>query len=123
LCNRELRLQPWRIEWCKTFAYSDRSCVMSLSEYEQRVLDEIEQILSLDQPRLASLLRSPHAPRGRGLMAGLSLLWTGLAVVLLGVRADGGIGVALSVVGYLLIAASVGPAMTALRRRRRDHPR
>lgn len=96
---------------------------MSLSEYEQRVLDEIEQVLSLDQPRLASLLRSPHAPRGRGLMAGLSLLWTGLAVVLLGVRANGGIGVALSVVGYLLIAASVGPAMTALRRRRRDHPR
>ena len=48
---------------------------MALSNYEKRVLDEIEELLSGDDPRLASSLRNPrplHRVR-RGLL--LSTGW------------------------------------------------
>jgi hypothetical protein len=64
--------------------------------------------------------RAPCAgsPAHAGCFAGLILLFPGVTVVLLGVRAHGGIGVALAVVGFLLIAASLSVVTTTLRRRR-----
>ena len=94
---------------------------MPLSEDEQHVLDEIEHTLSLDSPRLASSLRAAR-PRhwrslGGQLLADLSLLLTGLAVVLIGVHANSGVGIAVGLIGYTLVVVSVHGMASTLRRR------
>jgi hypothetical protein len=94
---------------------------MPLSEDEQHALNEIEHTLSLDSPRLASSLRAAR-PRhwwslGGQLLADLSLLLTGLAVVLIGVHANSGVGIAVGLIGYALVVVSVHAMVSTARRR------
>jgi hypothetical protein len=97
---------------------------MPLSDDEQRVLDEIEFTLSLDSPRLASSLRTarPRSPLAGQVAVDLSLVLTGLIVLLIGVHANNGIGVALGVIGYAFVVGSVHAMISMLRRRAARQP-
>lgn len=60
---------------------------MPLSEYEQRVLDQMEQQLSSDDPKLASAMHGKSSSRvtrwllaGTGVLSGLGLLVVGAAM-------------------------------------------
>jgi len=97
----------------------------ALSEYEQHVLDEIEHTLRHDAPRLNSSLHTARlqcrwtthsSPCGR-LLADLSLPLTGLTMLLIGVHANSGIGIALGLIGAALVVVSVDATLSALRRR------
>ncbi|MFE7408728.1 DUF3040 domain-containing protein [Isoptericola sp. NPDC057559] len=86
---------------------------MPLSEYEQRVLEQMERALSSDDPRLANTLqqarrRSPlrYVLAGVGVVAGLLLLVLGAA------RSEAWVGVA----GFVLMFAGVAYAFAAPRR-------
>jgi hypothetical protein len=86
---------------------------MPLSEHEKRLLDEIEQTLRLDDPALASSLRSAR-PRTRtptfvliafaGLVIGFVLLFTAL-------RLHGAASPVLGVAGFGLIVAGTDTAI------------
>ncbi|MCK9795545.1 DUF3040 domain-containing protein [Isoptericola sp. 4D.3] len=86
---------------------------MPLSEYEQRVLEQMERALSSDDPRLANTLqqarrRSPlrYVLAGVGVVAGLLLLVVGAAT------SQAWVGV----VGFVLMFAGVAYAFAAPRR-------
>ncbi|MFC7876756.1 DUF3040 domain-containing protein [Isoptericola sp. NPDC057391] len=86
---------------------------MPLSEYEQRVLEQMERALSSDDPRLANTLqqarrRSPlrYVLAGVGVVAGLLLLVVGAAT------SQAWVGVA----GFVLMFAGVAYAFAAPRR-------
>ncbi|WP_040385529.1 DUF3040 domain-containing protein [Demetria terragena] len=78
---------------------------MPLSEHEQRLLDQMEQQLYDDDPKLAGRLAEDpgHARTRTRLVLGALTLLLGLGVVLLGVGSSlvwvGGIGFALMVAG------------------------
>ncbi|MBN2176191.1 MAG: DUF3040 domain-containing protein [Demequinaceae bacterium] len=59
---------------------------MPLSEYEQRVLNELERDLGTD-PKLKSAMKRGHRSGGRLLAAGLGIL-IGLCIVLAGVMSQ-----------------------------------
>ncbi|HET6211045.1 MAG TPA: DUF3040 domain-containing protein [Jatrophihabitans sp.] len=87
---------------------------MPLSEYEQRLLDEIEQALYAEDPKFASSVRSAR-PRNRvRLMLALSVLGVliGLAVVLVGLTSN---VILVGVLGFVLIVGSCVVAASALR--------
>jgi len=87
---------------------------MPLSEYEQRLLDEIEQALYAEDPKFASSVRSAR-PRNRvRLLLALSVLGVllGLAVVLVGLTSN---VILVGVLGFVLIVSSCVVAATALR--------
>jgi hypothetical protein len=98
---------------------------MALSEYEQRVLEEIEHTLRQDSPRLDSSLRTArrqrrwptYSSRGGQLLARVSLILTGLTVLLIGVHANSGIGIALGLIGAALVVVSADATLSALHRR------
>jgi hypothetical protein len=86
---------------------------MPLSEYEQRVLEQMERALTSDDPRLASTLqqtsrRSPlrYVLAGVGVVAGLLLLVLGAAMSRPWV----------GVVGFVLMFAGVAYAFAAPRK-------
>ena len=86
---------------------------MPLSEYEQRVLEQMERALTSDDPRLASTLqqtsrRSPlrYVLAGVGVVAGLLLLVLGAAVSRPWV----------GVIGFVLMFAGVAYAFAAPRK-------
>ncbi|MBD5788106.1 DUF3040 domain-containing protein [Cellulosimicrobium terreum] len=77
---------------------------MPLSEYEQRVLEQMERALTSDDPRLANTLQSPrrrsvwrYVLAGAGVVAGLLLLVLGAATS----------QTWLGVVGFVLMFAGV----------------
>jgi hypothetical protein len=74
---------------------------MPLSEYEQRVLEELERDLGSD-PKLASSLARPHRSGGRILAAVLGVS-AGLAIVLAGVMSQVPL---LGLGGFVLMASS-----------------
>jgi hypothetical protein len=87
---------------------------MPLSEYEQRVLEQMERALSSDDPRLANTLqqarrRSPlrYVLAGVGVVAGLLLLVVGAAT------SQAWVGV----VGFVLMFAGVAYAFAAPRKK------
>src|SRR5690606_27020887 len=87
---------------------------MPLSEYEQRVLEQMERALSSDDPRLANTLqqarrRSPlrYVLAGIGVVAGLLLLVVGAAT------SQAWIGVT----GFVLMFAGVAYAFAAPRKK------
>jgi len=86
---------------------------MPLSEYEQRVLEQMERALTSDDPRLANTLqqtsrRSPlrYVLAGIGVVAGLLLLVLGAAVSRPWV----------GVIGFILMFAGVAYAFAAPRK-------
>jgi hypothetical protein len=96
---------------------------MTLSEHERRALDEIEGMLSADDPKLASALGNRRGMRSvRAALAVLGVLG-GLGLVLLGLLLDNAVGIALGVTGFAATVAGcvVGVQMVrpVLRQRRR----
>lgn len=87
---------------------------MPLSEYEQRVLEQMERELTSDDPRLATTLTSTTSRSGvRYVIAGLGLVAGLLALVL---------GVAMSVpwvgvIGFVIMLAAVSYAFTPPKKR------
>lgn len=77
---------------------------MPLSEYEQRMLQEMEQQLRSDDPRLASTLADRSRPDIRRLSIGVLLLLAGLGGLIGGVAAG---QVWLGVLGFLAMLAGV----------------
>ena len=57
---------------------------MPLSEYEQRVLDQLEAQLVSEDPKLESRLAAVNAPRRGRIVLGVSGVVVGLAVLVLG---------------------------------------
>ncbi len=86
---------------------------MPLSEYEQRVLEQMERQLSSDDPKLVQTLQGGSSNLRRWLLAGLGAL-AGLGVLVTG--AVTGI-VAVGVLGFVLMLACAMLAITPPRRR------
>ena len=98
---------------------------MPLSEREQRLLDQIERALSVEDPKLTSALSGPyrHKPRLR-FIEGVAVLASGLVLLVLGVGITSlsstagflwlsAIGFLLMLGGAVLAVASVGPIRKA----------
>jgi hypothetical protein len=82
---------------------------MPLSDHEQRLLDEIEHTLRLDDPALASSLRSARPvirTRTFLLLAVIGLI-AGIVSLAVGLRLHGIPGPVLGCVGFVLIVAGV----------------
>ncbi|HEU5265412.1 MAG TPA: DUF3040 domain-containing protein [Jatrophihabitans sp.] len=97
---------------------------MTLSEHERRALDEIEGMLSADDPKLASALGSRRGKRSiRAVLAVVAVLG-GLGLVLLGLLLGNVIGIALGVAGFAATVAGCALGVQllrpVLRRRGRD---
>lgn len=97
---------------------------MPLSEHEKRLLDQIEQTLRIEDPGLASSLRSAR-PQPRNhvlvLLAIISLL-AGFGLVIIGLQLDNAAGTVLGVLGYLFLVAcgeAIARVVTKVRRDRR----
>ncbi len=89
---------------------------MPLSEYEQRLLEQMERALYADDPKLASALRngSSQTISGKRLIVGGLAMVGGLAVLIGGVATAivilGVVGFLLMLVGVMLIASAARPA-------------
>lgn len=83
---------------------------MPLSDHERRLLEEMEEALSADDPRLVSALNGARPPRAGialsviALIAGFAILFAGLIakVTLIGVA-----GFALALTGVLLLVKAL----------------
>ncbi|QAY70624.1 DUF3040 domain-containing protein [Xylanimonas protaetiae] len=89
---------------------------MPLSEYEQRVLEQMERALTSDDPRLANTLQSSgRRPVVRYVIAGVGLA-VGLLVLVLGAASS---NVWLGVVGFAVMFGAVGWAFAFAPRAKR----
>ncbi|GAA1969757.1 spore wall synthesis complex protein [Isoptericola halotolerans] len=87
---------------------------MPLSEYEQRVLEQMERALESDDPRLATTLqRSSHRSPLRYVLAGLCVV-LGLVLLVIGVASSLTL---LGVAGFVLMFAGVVYAFSAPRKK------
>jgi hypothetical protein len=87
---------------------------MPLSEYEQRVLEQMERALESDDPRLATTLqRSSRRSPLRYVLAGLCVV-LGLVLLVIGVASSLTL---LGVAGFVLMFAGVVYAFSAPRRK------
>jgi len=92
---------------------------MPLSEYEQRVLEQMERQLTSDDPRLANTLtQRGRRPFGRYVIAGVG---AALGLLLLVLGAAGG-RAWLGVVGFVVMFAAVAFAFADPHRGRRSGP-
>ena len=84
---------------------------MPLSEHEQRMLDQIERALYQDDPKFANSVDERRIRRRRPFIAGTAFL-IGLVSLVSGVMLAQnqdrlGIGIALSVIGFLVMVSGV----------------
>ncbi|PZR55435.1 DUF3040 domain-containing protein [Xylanimonas oleitrophica] len=87
---------------------------MPLSEYEQRVLEQMERALTSDDPRLANTLQSTgRRPVARYVVAGIGLV-VGLLVLVLGAVTTNAV---VGVVGFVVMFAAVAWAFAFAPRR------
>ncbi|WP_093183179.1 DUF3040 domain-containing protein [Sanguibacter gelidistatuariae] len=87
---------------------------MPLSEYEQRVLEQMERELTSDDPRLATTLTSTTSRSGaRYVIAGIGLVVGLLALVLGAAQSVPWVGV----IGFVIMFAAVTYALTPPKRR------
>lgn len=90
---------------------------MPLSEYEQRVLEQMERQLASDDPRLANTLTQRRRPPVlRYVLAGVGTV-VGLVVLVLGAATQ---RPALGVVGFVVMFAAVAYVVVAPRGRKRS---
>ena len=87
---------------------------MPLSEYEQRVLEQMERQLTSDDPKLVSTLRGGRSSLGRWIITGVGAL-AGLAMLVVGTAASLPI---VGIAGFVLMFLFVVLAFTPPRRRR-----
>ncbi|RPF22055.1 DUF3040 domain-containing protein [Myceligenerans xiligouense] len=87
---------------------------MPLSEYEQRVLEQMERALTSDDPRLANTLQSSgRRSVTRYVLAGVAVV-VGLLLLVVGVASS---STWIGVVGFVLMFAGVVFAVAAPRRK------
>lgn len=89
---------------------------MPLSEYEQRVLEQMERHLSTDDPRLANRLTQRGRPVTRYAVAVVGTL-VGILALLLGVVLGPWLGVVLGAAGFVVMFAAVAFAFSGPRKR------
>lgn len=89
---------------------------MPLSEHEQRLLDQIEQALYAEDPKFVSSVRSVRARSHlrRSIVLAVVGVIIGLGLVLIGLVSN---LIVLSVVGFVLVVASCGLCVKAIRPR------
>jgi hypothetical protein len=99
--------------------------MMPLSEHEKRLLDEIEQTLRSDDPRLASSLRSARPVVGLPTLIALGVcaLGVGIALIAAGLALRDFVGTTLAVAGYALIVGGADCCLRATGRVRGDRRR
>ncbi len=81
---------------------------MPLSEQEQRTLDDMEQALRLDDPRFATDVDLDHLRQHQWVIRG-SVFLVGMVLLVIGAVLSMAVltlGVATSVIGFLVMAAS-----------------
>lgn len=91
---------------------------MALSENEQRLLEQLEAALAADDPKLADTLRGTRTHtmnRRRAALAGLGFV-LGIAALVAGME----FGWPLSILGFLVMLASVVVGLSAWRRVEQD---
>jgi predicted exporter len=95
---------------------------MPLSDHEKRLLDEIEQTLLLDDPTLASSLRSarPLARVQTFVLASIGLLLAGTGLLVAALRLHGVAVTLFGVAGFVLVVAGVDFGLRAVTRIRTD---
>lgn len=85
---------------------------MALSREEQRLLEQMELVLAVDDPRLAKKLRSNHAgrfrPRGKVVWTAASFL-VGLVALVLGME----VSIFVTLAGFVVMLVSSVSAATA----------
>ncbi len=86
---------------------------MPLSEYEQRVLEQMERQLTSDDPKLVSTLRGGRSSLRRWLLTGLGAL-VGLGMLVVGTAAS---IPAVGILGFVLMFVLVVLAFTPPRRK------
>ncbi len=93
---------------------------MPLSDHEREQLEQIENDLLTNEPRLAASLNPTRVARQRKwnsiLTASLGLL-AGFAILFLGLRLANDLGTAIGVLGSLAIVAACNASVTAARQR------
>ena len=89
---------------------------MPLSEYEQRVLEQMERHLSTDDPRLANRLTQRGRPVTRYLVAVVGAV-VGILALVLGVSRGGWLGVVLGAAGFVIMFAAVAFAFSGPRKK------
>jgi hypothetical protein len=97
---------------------------MPLSEREQRLLQEIEQALSTEDPGFVAKV-SYARPRRPARTVGLCVVGVvlGVAVLIAGLTSAGGWGTAVGVLGFVLIVGSCLAGVIAVRGRRKTRLR
>jgi DUF3040 family protein len=96
-----------------------REVIVPLSEHEQRLLEQMEQQLSVEDPKFASAMRGSAArvkARRRMIFGALGVL-VGLGLVVLGVARGGAEGLILGIAGFGLMVAGAWLAVTPPRRK------
>lgn len=86
---------------------------MPLSEYEQRVLAELERQLSSDDPKLVTSLAAPPAPRRGRIALGILIGLAGLSLLVIGMSVS---MIWLSLVGFGVMFAGGYLAVSAPKR-------
>lgn len=88
-----------------------------LSERERRLLQEMETELLREDPGLASSLRARRLPLGVSAVLTVSGLAVGILLMAVGVLRGHALGIAIALVGYLVLLASTSVATEWLRKR------
>ena len=97
---------------------------MPLSEHEQRLLEQMEQQLSVEDPKFANAMRGSAArvkARRRMFLGALGVL-VGLGLVVLGVARGGAEGLVLGIAGFAVMVAGAWLAVTPPRGRNLPGP-
>ena len=89
-----------------------REVIVPLSEHEQRLLEQMEQQLSVEDPKFASAMRGSAArvkARRRMILGALGVL-VGLGLVVLGVARGGAEGLILGIAAFgVMVAGACSP--------------
>ena len=98
---------------------------MNLSEYERKILDEIESTFEADDPGLAALLRFPSQRVRKPLDALLGGLITlcGLVLIAIGLTVMSGVGPFVAIAGFAATVTGCDFTVRAIKRSRRARRR
>ncbi|HSK58996.1 MAG TPA: DUF3040 domain-containing protein [Actinomycetospora sp.] len=98
---------------------------MPLSEHEQRLLEQIERALYDEDPKFASTVRGGklRRPSRRRRIQGIALFVIGIVMLVLGVvfmSSTPGVGIVISVVGFLAMFSGAVLAITSFGARKKE---
>ena len=98
---------------------------MPLSEHEQRLLEQIERALYDEDPKFASTVRGGklRRPSRRRRVQGIALFVIGVVMLVLGVvfmSSTPGVGIVISVVGFLAMFSGAVLAITSFGARKKE---